>query len=965
MSAIALGVGSVLLGITVDYSLHIVTHFRHTNSIRTVLKDVSDPILMSCITTGSAFLCLMLVSSEALHDLGLFAALSVVSAALFSLIVLPHLLVKQNVQPDRSNIVDGIASLQLHRSKPMIVFVLLVSITCLFSFDKVDFETDMMKMNYMSDELQQSEKNLNKVSSASAKSIFLVSSGDNLEEALQNNERIIHRVGELKDRKLIRAYTSVGALMISQKLQKERIERWNSYWTIARTDSLKERLIASSHAFHFKTSAFSTFYELLAKERVPLMPIDFGTVREHLLNDYLTESEEQSTIVTLIKASRENKDEIIETLSVFEESVIFDREYLTLELIKILKKDFNLLVSISLLLVFIILVISYGRIELGIITFLPIVISWLWTLGIMGAFGIKFNIFNIIISTFIFGLGIDYSIFIMRGLLQKYKYGRENLNSYKTSIFLSVCTTITGLGVLIFAQHPALRSIAWLSIIGILSVVIIAYTLEPLLFNWLVYKRGRKRTALITLYGFIYAQACYAYFFVVSMVVLIFGLTGLRLMPTNWRKRVLHWLLALVSRATIYVMTIAKKVIINPNREDFSKPAIIIANHQSLIDIPLMMMFSPKTILLTHDWVWNNVLIGALVRQVDFYPVSWGPDKLVEKLKKKVDEGYSIVIFPEGTRAEDLKIKRFHKGAFHLAEKLSLDVLPMVIHGTGHCVTKHEYFGNKCTITVKFLDRIRLSDTEFGTTPRERAKLIGKHFRKEFDIVKESYQFPEYHRDKLLRNYVYKGPVLEWYTKIKTKLEDNYKMFHELIPKQAKIVDVGCGYGYLSYMLSFLSEEREILGIDYDKDKIDVANNCMSKSQNVNFVTGDVTNYEFDKSDVFVLNDVLHYLKKEEQDLLVTKCISNLNIGGKLIIRDGDRDLQKRHMGTRLSEFYSTNFGFNKTNNDLEFVSGKELRSFIEAEEMNVEIIDTTKLTSNLVYVVTHKHKDKQVLTNG
>ncbi|HIA10764.1 MAG TPA: hypothetical protein EYN69_01650, partial [Flavobacteriales bacterium] len=347
VSAIALGVGSVLLGITVDYSLHIVTHFRHVNSVRTLLKDVSAPILMSCLTTGSAFLCLMLVSSEALQDLGLFAAMSVISAALFSLIVLPHFLKEESQTPDRSNIVDAIASLQLHKSKIMIGIVLLISILCLFSYDKVEFESDMMKMNYMSAELAQSEKNLNQVSSASAKSIFLVSSANNLEEALQYNEQIIDRVGELKDNGLIRAYTSVGTLMLSEKLQQERIARWDSYWTAARSDSLKQRLIRASRPFHFRESAFSSFYELLKSDNTPLKASEFSAVRGLFLNDYITESAEQSTIVTLIKAGRENKNEIIETLSGFEGSVVFDREYLTFELIKILKKDFGLLVSFS------------------------------------------------------------------------------------------------------------------------------------------------------------------------------------------------------------------------------------------------------------------------------------------------------------------------------------------------------------------------------------------------------------------------------------------------------------------------------------------------------------------------------------------------------------------------------------------------------------------------------------------
>src|SRR6187397_2663594 len=135
------------------------------------------------------------------------------------------------------------------------------------------------------------------------------------------------------------------------------------------------------------------------------------------------------------------------------------------------------------ILVFSVLLITYGRIELTLVSFIPMFISWVWILGIMGLFGIQFNIINIILSALIFGLGDDYSLFIMDGLLKEYKTGKKNLSSYKSSIFLSAITTIAGLGVLIFARHPALRSIAIISIIGIMCVVVMAQVLIPFLFT--------------------------------------------------------------------------------------------------------------------------------------------------------------------------------------------------------------------------------------------------------------------------------------------------------------------------------------------------------------------------------------------------------------------------------------------------------------------------------------------------
>ena len=129
---------------------------------------------------------------------------------------------------------------------------------------------------------------------------------------------------------------------------------------------------------------------------------------------------------------------------------------------------------------------AYGRIELALITFIPMVIAWIWILGLMALFGIKFNIINIILSTFVFALGDDFCIFTTDGMQQKYATGKDSSKSLGTSILLSAITTIIGLGILIFAKHPALKSIALISIIGIVCVWLMSQTLQPILFNILI-----------------------------------------------------------------------------------------------------------------------------------------------------------------------------------------------------------------------------------------------------------------------------------------------------------------------------------------------------------------------------------------------------------------------------------------------------------------------------------------------
>ena len=75
------------------------------------------------------------------------------------------------------------------------------------------------------------------------------------------------------------------------------------------------------------------------------------------------------------------------------------------------------------------------------------------------------------------------------------------------------------------------------------------------------------------------------------------------------------------------------------------------------------------------------------------------------------------------------------------------------------------------------MPRIKPADATFGNGYAERAKNIGRYFREEFNKLRNEMEQPAYFREKLIYNYLYKGPVLEWYMRIKTRLEKNYAAF--------------------------------------------------------------------------------------------------------------------------------------------------------------------------------------------
>jgi uncharacterized protein len=960
ISAISLGFGAVLLGIAIAYTIHYLNHLRELKEPRKVLREIALPIVMSSIISSGDFFTLLLVRSEAVRDLGLFAGFSILAAGLLTLIFLPYLTKNIKWEKTRENLVNRsvmkLASYPVEKHRWLIPLILLLTVLFIFTSRKVTFEGDLTGMSAMPDHLKKAEATLDRISQYTLRSVFVVTKGKDLDEALQNSRNFLQKAENLKEKGLVKKYTAVTTLALPAGLQQERIQRWNDFWTNEKIALVKDRLGHSASKTGFKASGFDGFLQWLEKDFVVATPGDMPVLNPLMLDPYISQSEGIATVTTILKVRQEDKPMVYEALEGDEFSFIFDKQFLTSTFMDILNEDFNKLVLISLLIVFVVLLLSYGRIELALITFIPMFISWIWTLGIMGLFGMKLNIFNIIITSFVFGLGIDYAIFSVQGLLQRYKSGHGDINSFRSSVLMDAITTLIGLGVLIFATHPALRAMAYAAIIGIVSVWFITWSLGPVLFNWLVYVDGRKRPVPVTFKDFIFAILSLTIFVSLTIVLLAYGTIFIRLLRSKNKKvkDIFHYGLMITTRFLIYANFYTPKKIIKPEGLDLSKPAMIIANHQSHIDIALILMLHPKLLEMTNDRVQRSLLYGPLVKMAQFYAISDGMESLTPRLRKNVDEGYSVLIFPEGTRSPDTHIQRFHKGAFYLAHELGIDILPVIIHGSGPIMTKGEYFLKQGSVTIKFLPRISPDDKRFGEGLLEKSRAVRRYIAEEYRKVAETVETPAYFREKLGKNYLYKGPVLEWYLKIKIRLENNYELFHNLLPKEGRITDIGCGYGFMSYMLSFLSEGRKITGIDYDREKIEVANHCPAKNSRLEFITANALEAEIPASNGIILADVLHYFPENEQERLLIRCIEKLEKGGVMIIRDADRQMGRKHFGTRLSEFFSTRIGFNQTEGDkkeLYFTSKAKISAIFSRYDLEVNVIDETKMTSNIVFV--------------
>lgn len=501
VSIIVIGISSVILGIAVNYPLHLIVHLNHVPDMRTAIKEIMAPLVIGNITTVSAFLTLIPLQSVALRDLGLFASLLLVGTIIFVLIYLPHMLKVKPTSEHKSKLLNRLSQISPEKSKFFVLgTIILTALLSVYSF-RTEFDSNMANINYMTDGQREDMKYfqdlLSDSTTGTAQTIYVLSSGKSYDEALEKNETIVPVLDSLVQEGVIHGYNGVSKFLTSKSEQIRRLNEWNSF-TAKHETTLTKTLTESAIRNGFSSKAFSQFTELIeyGKELNPQEITYFTPLTEFILSQNVTTVNDTglSYIVNTISVEPEVMQEV---KSKFDNC--FDVVSMNSALSNNLSDNFNYIGWACSLIVFFFLWFSFGRLELAIISFLPMAVSWIWILGIMAILGIKFNIVNIILATFIFGQGDDYTIFMTEGCQHEYTYRRPILASYKNSILQSALIMFVGIGTLIVSKHPAMKSLAEVTIIGMFSVVLMAYMIPPLMFKLLTTKNGTLRKHPVTL----------------------------------------------------------------------------------------------------------------------------------------------------------------------------------------------------------------------------------------------------------------------------------------------------------------------------------------------------------------------------------------------------------------------------------------------------------------------------------
>lgn len=303
-------------------------------------------------------------------------------------------------------------------------------------------------------------------------------------------------------------------------------------------------------------------------------------------------------------------------------------------------------------------------------------------------------------------------------------------------------------------------------------------------------------------------------------------------------------------------------------------PFVIVANHQSFLDIPLLMTLPIPIRVLARPGVFAMPVYGQMARLGGHVRLEEDVALTVARCKALLARGISVVVFPEGTRSEDGALGPFHRGAVQIAMDAGVPLLPVCIEGTRLALPKGQPYG------YAPLSRIHLQVLE-PLDPGGARRTVGQRLRARIEAARVGPR-PWELAAKVGARYRPQGRWREGWARGKTSFDPVFWALWERLPREGLVLDLGCGEGLLAAWLE-AAGGAQVRGWDVDAGRVAVA-----RAAGVEAEVGDCRGVALPEADAIVLIDVLHYLAPEEQAAVLRRCAAALRPGGMLLARDPD-----------------------------------------------------------------------------
>jgi len=469
VSAITLGFGAVLLGISVDFGIHVYFALRRAAPERAAeaAGRVAVPVLFGGLTSMAAFGVLLLSRIPGQQQLGLFSLIGLACALVLSLVALPH-----GIRPGRGTPGRG-SGPQAFRPRWVVWIWVLFLLAAGWQATRLGFEGDLRELNRAPAEIREREARLTRAWGGLLGRALVTTGGRDIASALPANDRVFDRLAATFPPS---AVMSLAPLLPSRAAQRENRARWRAFWSEDRVRATRRALLDAGRDLGFSPDAFDPFFDWIEADAPLVAPEDLARAGlGEILESFVVRSGSGVRLLSMAPDAPEVRAALGGLLQGPGDVEVISPSGFGDALGRALSRDFLFFVLGAVGAVLLLLgLLHRSAARLG-LSLVPVVTGLAAAFGGMSLLGVSLNAFNMVAVVLIIGLGVDYGVFMtMRGT------GAEGRGTER-AVLVSGLTTLAGFGALALASHPALHAMGVTVLLGVGAAVPAALLVIPAL----------------------------------------------------------------------------------------------------------------------------------------------------------------------------------------------------------------------------------------------------------------------------------------------------------------------------------------------------------------------------------------------------------------------------------------------------------------------------------------------------
>ena len=494
VSLMALGFGGAVISITVDHGIAFLLFLDRPFETRG--KDAAREIravgLLAALTTIGAFGALSFSGFPVFEQIGQFTALGIAFSFIFVHTLMPKIFPFMPAAASKKLPLQTMVNRFCATGKKGF-FVYAVFVSVLFFFARPELNVSLDAMNTVSRDTRAAEKLFAEVwGDRLLNRVYLLSEGETIDDLQNAGDRLLEMLGEDQDSGFLSDVFAPSLIFPGQERRRKNLNAWRNFWTSRRTAALASELQSAAIDSGFKPDAFQGFIKTLSplsaeavQKEIPVSYLELLGISKHpekslwFQNSSLTPGKSYEAEVFFNKYKSEGK--------------IFDSSFFSKRLGSLLFSSFlKMLVWVGICILFLLLLFFLDW-KLALVSLLPVLFALTSTLGTLRLLGHPLDIPGVMLSIVVIGMGIDYSLFLVRSFQRYRSVSDSSAEIVRMTVFMASASTIIGFGALCFAEHSLLRSAGLTSLLGILYCLIGAFLFLPPSLDYLDGLRRRKQ----------------------------------------------------------------------------------------------------------------------------------------------------------------------------------------------------------------------------------------------------------------------------------------------------------------------------------------------------------------------------------------------------------------------------------------------------------------------------------------